>query len=55
MSGKQTSKYIRLYGATLIQLGERYNVSAYYLYTLHLKGELHQFIEDQEKEKVGIK
>ena len=31
------------------QLAKKYDVSAYYLYTLHLKGELHAFIEEQEK------
>jgi len=46
---KKTSKYIRIYGSTLPQLAKKYDVSAYYLYTLHLKGELHAFIEEQEK------
>lgn len=49
MVDKKTSKYIRIYGSILPQLAKKYDVSAYYLYTLHLKGELHAFIEEQEK------
>lgn len=49
----KTSKFLREYGATIQQLADKYNLSIYYLYTLHLKGELHQFIEDQAaKQKV---
>jgi len=51
MADKKTSKYIRIYGSTLPNLAEKYDVSAYYLYTLHLKGELHTFIEEQNKKE----
>ncbi len=49
MAEKKTSKYIRIYGSTLPDLAKKYNVSAYYLLTLHFKGELNAFIEEQEK------
>jgi len=52
MGKAKTSKFIREYGLTLPELAEKYDLSTYYLYTLHLKGELHAFIEEQEKEKV---
>ena len=51
----KTSKFIREYGLTLPELAEKYDVSTYYLYILHQRSELHRFIEDQEKEKVGVK
>jgi len=50
---RKTSKYIREYGMTLKGIANKYGgTGAAYRY-MHLKGELHQFIEDQEKEKVG--
>ncbi len=52
--GNKTSKFIRMYGLTLPKLAEKYNMTNWYIYTLHLKGELHAFIEEQEKEKAGI-
>ncbi len=55
MSNKKTSKFIREYKSTLQQLADKYDLSIYYLYTLHLKGELHAFIAEQEKEKAGVK
>ena len=47
----RTSKFIREYGMTLERLAKKYNMSATYLRTLHDKGDLHRFIEEQEKEK----
>lgn len=54
-NGNKTSRFIREYGLTLHQIATKYNMNSGYLYTLHLKGELHAFIEEQEKEKVEIK
>ena len=54
MGKAKTSKFIREYGLTLPELAEKHGVSTYYLYILHQRSELHQFIEDQEKEKVGV-
>ena len=51
---KKTSKFIREYGMTQHQLADKYNIDPSTLYLIHLKGELHQFIEEQEKEKVGV-
>ena len=48
-----TSKFIREYGMTLHQIAEKYNQKSGYLYLLHLKGELHAFIEEQDKVEVG--
>jgi len=50
----KTSKFIREYGLTLNQLSNKYNVSASYLRILHLQGELHAFIEEQEKQKADV-
>jgi len=57
MGKAKTSKFIREYGMTLPQLAERYNVSTYFLYILHQRGELHDFIKEQESklEKVETK
>ena len=56
MGKAKTSKFIREYGLTLPELVEKYDGSTYYFYTLHLKGELRAFIEDQEKkEGAGVK
>lgn len=50
----KTSKFLREYGSTIQQLADKYDLSIYYLYTLHLKGELHKFIKEQEpQQKVG--
>ncbi len=54
MGKAKTSKFIREYGLTLPELAEKYIGSTYYFYTLHLKGELHAFIAEQEKEKVEV-
>ncbi len=51
-NGNKTSKFIREYGTTLKKLADKYTMSSGYLYLLHLKGELHVFIAEQEKEKV---
>ena len=51
---KTTSKFIREYGMTLHQLAEKYNSTSGYLYILHLKGELHQFMEEHDKEKAEV-
>ena len=48
---KTTSKFIREYGATLADLARKYNSTYGYLYILHQRGELHQFIDDQEARK----
>ena len=53
--GNKTSKFIREYGMTIPRLAEKYNMSNWYIYSLHLKGELHQFIGEQEKVKVEVK
>ncbi len=57
MGKAKTSKFIREYGLTLPELAEKYIGSTYYFYTLHLKGELHQFIAEQKsnKEKIEVK
>jgi hypothetical protein len=46
---RKTSKFIREYGMTLIQMANKYDVNKSYIWILHQRGELHQFIEDQEK------
>lgn len=56
MRKNKTSKYIREYGLTIQEMSEKYNLSMHYLYLLHIKGELHAFIAEQEsKEKVAEK
>jgi len=46
---RRTSKFIREYGMTLIQIAEKYNVNKSYIWILHQRRELHTFIEEQEK------
>ena len=48
---KRTSKFIREYGMTLQQMSDKYRFSTLYIWSLHQRGELHQFIEEQEKKK----
>ena len=50
---KTTSKFIREYGMTMRRLSQKYKTTYGYLYILHQRGELHAFIEDQEKKKEG--
>jgi len=47
----RTSKFIREYGKTIHELSAELNLSRTYIWTLHRAGELHQFIEEQEKKK----
>ena len=51
MGKAKTSKFIREYGLTLPGLAKKYDVSTYYLYILHQRGELHQFIEEKEAQE----
>jgi len=46
---KTTSKFIREYGMTLRRLSEKYKSTYGYLYILHQRGELHDFIKEKEK------
>jgi len=46
---KRTSKFIREYGMTLEKLAKKYNHNKSYLWILHQRGELHDFIKDQDK------
>ncbi len=55
MGKAKTSKFIRMYNLTLPELAKKYDLSTYYIYTLHLKGELYKFILEQKKEVVEIK
>ena len=48
---KKTSMFIREYGLTCHQIAEKYNQTPSSIYLLHIRGELHKFIEEQEKEK----
>jgi len=50
----KTSKFLREYGKSLKQMSEKYDLSIYYLYTLHLKGELHNFITEQDKKEAEV-
>jgi len=53
---KPNSKYLREYGATIQQMSARYNCTYYRIWSLHLEGKLHAFIEEQgKKEKVETK
>ena len=47
----RTSKFIREYGKTILELAQELNLSKTYIWTLHRAGELHRFIEEQEKKK----
>ena len=55
MGKAKTSKFIREYGLTLLEISVKYNVSYYYAYILHQRGDLHRFIDRKEKERVGVK
>lgn len=46
---RRTSKFIREYGMTLIQMADKYGVNKSYIWILHQRGELHNFIDEQEK------
>jgi len=53
-----TSKFIRKYGMTLLEMSVRYGVSRSHLRELDMKGELRRFIDDHERmnlEPVGKK
>jgi len=53
---KRTSKFIREYGMTCIQIANKYGFNKSYIWILHQRGELHDFIAEQEsKEKVEAK
>jgi hypothetical protein len=52
MSKNQTTKFIREYGMTLVVMSNKYRSSTYFIYMLHQRGELHQFIAEQEEKKV---
>ena len=51
---RRTSKFIREYGATMYSLAEKYNLNPSYIWILHQRGELHKFIEEQEKQKAEV-
>jgi len=54
---RRTSKFIREYGATMHTLADKYNVNPSYIWILHLKGDLHEFIKQQatkQKEESNI-
>jgi hypothetical protein len=36
---------------TLVEMSEKYGFSKHYIWALHLQGELHAFIEEQEKKE----
>jgi hypothetical protein len=51
----RTSKFIREYGMTLIEMADKYKVNKSYIWILHQRSELHNFIEEQEdKELAGL-
>ena len=50
-NGNKTSKFIRAYGMILPKLAKKYGMSNWYIYSLHLKGELHDFIKEQDEKK----
>jgi hypothetical protein len=52
---RRTSKFIREYGMTLMQMANKYEVNKSYIWILHQRNELHQFIEEQEKKEAGAK
>jgi len=47
----KTSKFIREYGLTLIELAEKYRANKSYLWILHQRGDLHEFIDEQESKE----
>ena len=51
---KKTSKFIREYGMTLHQLAAKYNGTPGYLYILHQRGDLHTFIEEEERKREEV-
>lgn len=51
---KKTSKFIREYGMTCLQIAQKYNVSKSFIWILDRVGELHQFIEEQELKKKDL-
>jgi len=46
---KKTSKFIREYGMTLRQMSDRYSFTTNYLWILHQRGDLHDFIKRQRE------
>jgi hypothetical protein len=48
---RRTSKFIREYGMTIREMSDKYNCSYHYIWTLDIKGELHRFIDEQEKKR----
>lgn len=42
----KTSKYIRLYGATMVQICKRTGFSSYKVYEMHTKGELKGYLNE---------
>jgi len=51
----KTSKFIREYGMTLVQIAKKYNMSTSYIRILHLQDELHDKEQESKREKVGAK
>ena len=51
---RKTSKFIREYGMTLIQMADKYGVNKSYIWILHQRGELHTFIDEQEKREANV-
>ena len=51
IKSKRTSKFIREYGMTLNQIAEKCGFNKSYIWILHQRGELHQFIVDQEEKQ----
>jgi len=45
---KKTSKFIREYGMTCVQISNKYGFNKSYIWILHQRGELHDFIKEQE-------
>jgi len=50
---RRTSKFIREYGMTLIEIADKYKVNKSYIWILHQRGELHDFIAEQKKEELA--
>ncbi len=51
IKNRRTSKFIREYGSTMYVLADRYNVNHSYIWILHQRGELHAFIDEQDKKE----
>jgi len=48
---RRTSKFIREYGMTCIQIANKYGFNKSYIWILHQRGTLHKFIKEQEAKK----